>query len=40
LVDGAVDALVAEFGVWLAEERGLSAATVCCYGKQAHEFLS
>jgi hypothetical protein len=29
----AVDVLVDQFRVWLAEE--LSPATVCCYGKQA-----
>jgi site-specific recombinase XerC len=34
-----VDVLVDEFRVWLAEERGLSPATVCCYGKQARMFL-
>jgi site-specific recombinase XerC len=35
----AVDVLVEQFRVWLAEERGLSPATVCCYGKQARTFL-
>jgi site-specific recombinase XerC len=35
----AVDVLVDQFRVWLAEERGLSPATVCCYGKQARMFL-
>jgi site-specific recombinase XerC len=35
----AVDVLVDQFRVWLAEERGLSPATVCCYGKQARTFL-
>jgi integrase/recombinase XerD len=34
-----VDVLVDQFRVWLAEERGLSPATVCCYGKQARMFL-
>jgi site-specific recombinase XerD len=34
-----VEALLAEFRTWLADERGLSAATVCCYGKQARTFL-
>jgi site-specific recombinase XerD len=34
-----VEALLVEFRAWLAEERGLSAATVCCYGKQARIFL-
>ena len=35
----AVDVLVDQFRVWLAEERGLSRATVCCHGKQARMFL-
>jgi integrase/recombinase XerD len=35
-----VEALLAEFRTWLAGERGLSAATVCCYGKQARAFLA
>ena len=35
-----VEALLAEFRAWLAGERGLSAATVCCYGKQARTFLA
>jgi hypothetical protein len=35
-----VEALLAKFRAWLAEERGLSAATVCCYGKQARTFLA
>jgi integrase/recombinase XerD len=34
------EALVAEFRGWLAGERGLSAATVTCYGKQARTFLA
>ena len=38
--DAAVEAIVAEFRLWLARERGLSAAAVCCYGKQARKFLS
>ncbi|MDV6247184.1 tyrosine-type recombinase/integrase [Rhodococcus opacus] len=38
--DAVVDAIVAEFRLWLERERGLSAATVCCYGKQARKFLS
>lgn len=29
-----VEALLAEFRVWLFGERGLSSTTVCCYGKQ------
>lgn len=36
---GPVEVLLDEFGVWLGEERGLSAATVGCYGKQARTFL-
>lgn len=39
-VDGGVDGIVGEFRRWLEQERGLSAATVCCYGKQARKFLS
>jgi integrase/recombinase XerD len=35
-----VEALLAQFGDWLAGERGLSAATVRCYGKQARKFLA
>jgi site-specific recombinase XerC len=38
--DAAVEAIVAEFRLWLARERGVSAAAVCCYGKQARKFLS
>lgn len=34
-----VETLLDEFRAWLAEERGLSATTVCCYGKQARKFL-
>jgi integrase/recombinase XerD len=34
------EVLVAEFRRWLAGERGLSAATVACYGKQARTFLA
>jgi len=34
------EALLAQFGDWLAGERGLSAATVRCYGKQARKFLA
>lgn len=37
--DAAVEAIVVEFGLWLARERGLSAAAMCCYGKQARKFL-
>ena len=36
---GPVEALLAQFRRWLAGERGLSAATVSCYGKQARKFL-
>ena len=39
-VDAGVDVIVAEFRRWLEQERGLSAATVCCYGKQAAKFLA
>lgn len=35
-----VEVLLTEFRAWLAGERGLSAATVCCYSKQAHKFLA
>jgi integrase/recombinase XerD len=34
-----VEALLAQFRRWLAEERGLSTVTVGCYGKQARTFL-
>ena len=34
-----VEALLAEFRAWLAQERGLSATTVRCYGKQARKLL-
>ena len=37
--DAAVEAIVAEFRLWLAQERGLSATTVRCYGKQARKLL-
>jgi site-specific recombinase XerD len=37
---GLAAALLAEFGAWLAGERGLSAVTVRCYGKQARVFLA
>jgi site-specific recombinase XerD len=33
-------ALLSEFRAWLAGERGLSVATVCCYSKQARKFLA
>lgn len=33
------DALLGQFRAWLTEERGLSAVTVRCYGKQARTFL-
>jgi hypothetical protein len=36
---GAVDVVVADFRVWLAQERGLSPETVRCYGNQAGTFL-
>jgi integrase/recombinase XerD len=36
---GPVGLLLRQFRGWLAEERGLSAATVRCYGKQAGKFL-
>jgi integrase/recombinase XerD len=34
-----VEDLLAQFRAWLAGERGLSAATVRCYGKQARKLL-
>lgn len=34
-----VEDLLAQFRAWLAEERGLSAMTVRCYGKQARKLL-
>jgi|SRR5215207_556508 len=34
-----VEDLLAQFRAWLAEERGLSATTVRCYGKQARKLL-
>jgi hypothetical protein len=34
-----VEALLARFRAWLAEERGLSPVTVGCYGEQARTFL-
>jgi hypothetical protein len=37
---GPVEAVLAEFRRWLAEERSLSAVTVRCYGKQARAFLA
>jgi integrase/recombinase XerD len=37
---GPTAALLAEFGAWLAGERGLSAVTVRCYSKQARVFLA
>jgi site-specific recombinase XerC len=37
---GPVEAVLAEFRGWLAEERSLSAATVRCYGTQARAFLA
>ena len=36
----AVDATIADFRLWLERERGLSAASNRCYGKQARKFLS
>jgi len=36
----AADAIVADFRLWLERERGLSAASVWCYGKQARKFRS
>jgi integrase/recombinase XerD len=36
---GPAEAMLEQFGVWLAGERGLSAATVGCYAKQARKFL-
>jgi integrase/recombinase XerD len=37
---GAAEAMLAQFRGWLAGERGLSAATVGCYAKQARKFLA
>ena len=37
---GPAAALLAEFGAWLAGERGLSPVTVRCYGKHARVFLA
>jgi site-specific recombinase XerD len=37
---GPVEALLVEFRAWLAGQRGLSAVTVDCYGKQARVFLA
>jgi site-specific recombinase XerD len=37
---GPVEVLVAEFRTWLGAQRGLSAVTVSCYGKQARVFLA
>jgi integrase/recombinase XerD len=34
-----VEALLTQFRAWLAQERGLSATTVACYGKQARKLL-
>lgn len=39
-VDAAVDVVMSDFRVWLAAERGLSPATVRCYGTQARVFLA
>ena len=36
---GLAEAVLAQFRAWLAVERGLSAATVACYAKQARKFL-
>ena len=36
---GPAEAVLAQFRAWLAGERGLSAATVACYAKQARKFL-
>ncbi len=36
---GTAEAMLAQFRGWLAGERGLSAATVDCYAKQARKFL-
>jgi site-specific recombinase XerD len=36
---GPAEAILARFRSWLAGERGLSAATVRCYAKQARKFL-
>jgi integrase/recombinase XerD len=37
---GPAEAVLAQFRGWLAAERGLSAATVGCYAKQARKFLA
>jgi len=37
---GPAEAMLAQFRAWLAGERGLSAATVGCYAKQARKFLA
>jgi len=37
---GPAEALLAQFREWLSGERGLSAATVGCYGKQARKFFA
>ena len=37
---GPAEAILAQFRAWLAGERGLSAATVGCYAKQARKFLA
>jgi site-specific recombinase XerD len=37
---GPAEAMLAQFRGWLAGERGLSAATVGCYAKQARKFLA
>ena len=37
---GTAEAVLAQFRGWLAGERGLSAATVGCYAKQARKFLA
>ncbi len=37
---GPAEAVLAQFRDWLAGERGLSAATVGCYAKQARKFLA
>ena len=39
-VDVSAAALLAEFGSWLAGERGLSRETVRCYCNQAGTFLA
>ena len=38
--DAAVEVIVAAFRLFLARERGLSAAAMCCYRKQARKFVS